>query len=284
MSGSILPLFTTYLIYPLVGLLMIVVAALIAKKNGLLKNKRMITYTIISVLLLAVPALLGFLDYNFMPYGYVALAALYLLVGYYNDRVLEWVFKKEVKYRVRITYMVFQLILGMLLFTLVFNLCNELKYGLWASTMMLPFVLFSLLYRTYDVFIHIPALIYKVWDYSACQGYPRPDDLDHSNLDTRDVELFKKESDTEPVHLNARVPEGFLFGDWIKLVFEDYNRKNPHAPIDVYSQEGGGWIFYVKSWFLTPRRYLDYDLTVAQNRIKKRHLIVAKRVRNTIID
>ena len=62
MTESILTLFTTYLIYPIIGLIMVGVAALVAKKNGLLKNKRLIVYTLVSVLLLSAPALFGFLD------------------------------------------------------------------------------------------------------------------------------------------------------------------------------------------------------------------------------
>ena len=49
----------------------------------------------------------------------------------------------------------------MLFFTLVFNLCNELKYGLWASTCLLPFVIVSVFIRTYRIFIAIPIPVYE---------------------------------------------------------------------------------------------------------------------------
>ena len=281
-------LFTTYLIYPILGVLMIVIAAIVAKKNKLLKNKRLISYTLLSALLAALFALLGFLDYNFMPYGYIVLAIIWFVIGYYNDRLLPWAFKKkqeqELKYRTRIIYTFFQIILGMLLFALVFNLCNELKYGFWASTALLAFVLASLLHRTYDIFIHIPVLVYKVWDYGSCLGYSHPEDLDYSKLKVALLEVFKNEGDAEPIRINVKAPEELQFGDWIKLFFEDYNKKTPQAPIDVYDHDDGGWIFYVKPWLLAPRRYLDYELTVAENRIKERQLIVAKRVKNIITD
>ena len=278
-------LFTTYLIYPILALLLIGFAALVGKKNNLLKNKRLITYTLLSILILAIPALFGFLDYDFMPYTYIGLAIVYFIVGWYNDRLLPWVFKKEdLKYRTKIIYTIFQLILSMLFFTLIFNLCNELKYGFWASTVMLPMVLVSLLIQTYEIFIHIPALVYKVWDYESASGYSAPEDIDHSKLKVVTVELFKQEGDTEPIRINAKVPEEMLFGDWIKLLFEDYNKKSGHSPIDMLSDEGEGWIFYVKSWLLAPRRYLDYEITVKDNKVREKHLIVAKRVKNEMIE
>ena len=280
MAGNISNLFIIYLIYPIIGLIMIVVATLIAKKNGLLKNKRLIAYTLLSVLILAAPALLGFLDYGFMPYAYIILSGFYLFTGWYNCKLLPWVFKKEIKYREQLTFIVFQIILSMLFFILVFNLCNELRYGFWASTSLLSFVLVSLLSQTHKLFIRIPALIYKIWNYNLASGYSEPDNIDHNRLKVVTVELFKLETDTKPVRINAKVPEDMLLGDWIKLLFEDYNKKSPHTPIDVSGSEDHGWIFYARSWVLAPRRYLDYELTVKENKIKERHLVIAKRVKN----
>jgi putative flippase GtrA len=267
---------------------------MMAKKNALLKNKRMITYTLLGMLVMAAPALLGFLDYDFMPWGYIASAVAYLIAGFFNDRWLLWVFKKtrdedakdekeRLKYRTRIIYTSIQIVLGMLMFAVLFNVCNELKYGIWAATALLPFALPSILRRSYDIFIHIQPLVYKIWNYGSCAGYATPEDIDHSKLKVVLFEVFKNEGDAEPILLNIKVPEELMFGDWVKLLFEDYNIKNPHAPIDVFDKEESGWIFYVKPWFLAPRRYLDYEQTVAQNRIRERHLIVAKRVKNITI-
>lgn len=283
MSTSILILFTTYLIYPILGLIMIVVAALIAKKNGLMKNKRLIAYALLSALLLAVPALLGFLNYNFMPYAYIALTGFYLLTGYLNDYLLPWVFNNvDLKYRIKITFTLFQTLLAMLLFVLLFNLCNELKYGLWASTTLLSFVLPSLLVQSYRIFIYIPTPIYKVWVYDDASGFSAPEELDHSELKVVKVEVFKQEDDPKPTRINTKFHDDMILNDWIKLLLDDYNKQWAHAPIQVSGSDTSGWIFYVKSWALAPRRYLDYELTLKENRIKERHLIVGKRVRNII--
>lgn len=92
----------TYLLYPILGLLLVGLGIFIAKKNALLGNKRLVGYTIGTIALLTLPALLGFLDYDFMPYGYIFLAMLYLLLGSYNIRMIAWVFKDDYKYRYEI--------------------------------------------------------------------------------------------------------------------------------------------------------------------------------------
>lgn len=89
----------TYLPYPILGLIPVGLGVFIAKKNALLGNKRLVGYTIGAIVILTIPALLGFLDYGFMPYGYVFLAMLYLLLGSYNIRLIAWVFKNDYKYR-----------------------------------------------------------------------------------------------------------------------------------------------------------------------------------------
>ncbi|UVV61386.1 TssN family type VI secretion system protein [Bacteroides fragilis] len=117
----------TYLLYPILGLLLVGLGIFIAKKNALLNNKRLVGYTIGAITLLTLPALLGFLDYGFMPYGYIFLTMLYLLLGSYNIRMISWVYKDDYKYRHEIILTGFILVVSMLFFTLVFNLCNELK-------------------------------------------------------------------------------------------------------------------------------------------------------------
>ncbi len=238
---SIVTIFTTYLIYPLLGIVLIGVSFLIGKKNNLLRNKRLITYTLLSITLLTAGALLGFLDYNFMPYGYIVLIVFYLIAGYWNNYLLLWIFNlKEMKYHIKIGYTLLQFAIAFLFFTMVFNLCNELKYGLWAATTLLPFLLISLLVRSYEILIHIPSLIYKVWEYDRTSGYSAPEDIDHSKLKVVTMQVFKQEEDAEPIRINAKVPDEMLLGDWIKLLFEDYNIKSAHAPIDVYGE--GGWL------------------------------------------
>lgn len=266
----------TYLLYPILGLLLVGLGIFIAKKNALLGNKRLVGYTIGAIAILTLPALLGFLDYGFMPYGYIFLAMLYLLLGGYNIRMTSWVYRDDYKYRHEIILTSFILVVSMLFFTLVFNLCNELKYGLWASTCLIPFVIVSVFIRTYRIFIAIPIPVYEVWrytDHTEQDGY-----FDPGSLQVLQIELYKQESDREPVKLSVKAPDEMQFGTWFHRMIDDYNLKSPQAPIDDYAAKEGGWIFYRNPTLLSPRHYIDFNLTVKDNRIRSRDVIVAKRV------
>lgn len=88
----------TYLLYPILGLLLVGLGIFIAKKNALLGNKRLVGYTIGAIALLILPALLGFLDYGFMPINYIALMAIYLILGRYNTRLMGWDYSVTMPY------------------------------------------------------------------------------------------------------------------------------------------------------------------------------------------
>lgn len=103
----------TYLIYPLLGLLCIGLGVFMAKKNELLSNKRLIGYTIIIASVLIAPALFGFIDYHFMPVGYLVLSLFYFIAGSVYYRLLSWVFKNEQTLVHEIVFTSFLLITGM---------------------------------------------------------------------------------------------------------------------------------------------------------------------------
>lgn len=268
----------TYLLYPILGFLLVGLGVFIAKKNALLANKRLIGYAIGAVLVLTAPALLGFLDYYFMPYGYIALAFLYLILGWYNIRIVAWVLGEGKKYRHEIILTSFVIIVSMLFFALVFNLCNELKYGAWAATCMTPLLIVSVFMQTYRIFIAIPIPVYEVWKYGDAtysDAY-----FDPGTLQVLQIEIYKQEYDATATKLNVKAPDEMQFGSWFHLMINDYNLQSPHSPIDDFAtEEGGGWIFYIKPSLLSSLRYIDFNQSVKSNRIKNKHVVVAKRVK-----
>lgn len=271
-----------FLIYPLLGLLLIGLGLFIAKKNQLLSNKRFVLYTLITLAILVLPALLGFLDYGFMPYGYIFLLVLYGILGSYNLSIMRWAFqgkkKRTYKYRHEAILTSFLLIVSMLFFAIIFNLCNDLKYGVWASTCLLPFIIVSIFIQTYRVFIGIPIPVYEIWQY---ENTPYPDAyFDSSTLQVLQIEIYKQENEMEAVKLSVKAPDEMEFGNWFRRMIDDYNLKSPQSPIDSYAAEkDGGWIFYIKPTFISPRRLIDFHETVKANRIRNKHVVVAKRVK-----
>lgn len=275
----------TYLLWPLLGLLLVFLGVFIAKKNAMLSNKRLIGYFIGAVIVLTVPALLGFLNYDFMPYGYIALAMMYLILGSYNTRLVAWVFNNEYKYRHELTLTMFLQVIAMLFFVLVFNLCNELRYGLWASTCMLSFLFVCFFVRSYNLYLNIPDAIYKVWKFSDSQNIDMYANVDFGRLKVVRLEIYKEDGDTEPLLLKGKVPDQIEFGVWVKQLIEDYNKNSPLSPIKHTSiGDSDSWIFYRHNSILLPKRYIDCAATVKENRIGENCLIVAKRVKEYIID
>lgn len=280
-------LFSTYLIYPLLGLLMVGLAAFIAKKNALLSNKKLIAYTLVAIILLVIPSLMGLLDYGFMPWGYIVLVIFYLIVGYYNTLWMPRIFGDKMKYRQEAILTCFLTLTAMMFFALVFNLCNELQYGILACSCLFPFLFVSVFRKTCHIFIEIPVPIYKIWHYGNTEDYSNDladSTIDYGRLQVFAVEIYKQENDPLPIKVSIKAPEDIPFGNWFTRLISDYNAKSPLQPIDNFADEpDGGWVFHTRPGLFSTRRYIDCDITIRKNKIRSREVIVARRVKENII-
>lgn len=269
-----------YLLMPLVGLILGVVMVFVAKKNKLLSNKRIIFYFLLTCVILVLPALLGFIDYWFMPYAYIGLMVFYLILGYYNLQILEKIIEdyKEKPYYVEFLIVFVITFISAAFFSLVFNLCNELQYGMWACTCLITFMFPSLFLKTYQTFMDIPLEIYQIWSYDKENRRMTEDDFDNSKVIVVEVSMFKQMADIEPLNIKAKSSEITPFGPWFKTLISDYNKKSPLNPIaHGDNADSYGWIFYVNTSILGRKRYIDPTLSFAENRLKEKNVIIAKR-------
>ena len=85
MSPVVTHFISSYLLLPILTVILAVVACIIAKKNQMLNNKKLIFYVLLNGILLGLPGLTGFLNYNFMPYAYLMLSFIYLIIGFYTQ-------------------------------------------------------------------------------------------------------------------------------------------------------------------------------------------------------
>lgn len=269
-----------YILLPLMGILLGVIAMMIAKKNKFIPDKKAIFFFLLTCLILALPSLFGFIDYWFMPYVYIFLAVLYLIAGYYFLRLLS-VFLKDIEerpYYVELLSVFIVLFVSATLFSLGFNLCNELQYGLWSCTCLIPFIFPSLFRKTYRCYMLIPLEIYKLWSYEGEDQEIEADVFDHNKIIVVELELFKQVIDTKPLNIKAKASEEIPFGIWFKVFIDDYNKKSPQSPVIYTDYENSyGWIFYTNSSVLGRRKYIDPSLTFAKNKIKEKNVIIAKR-------
>jgi hypothetical protein len=264
---------------------MAIVTYIIAQKNQLLGNKKLIFFFLITCIVLALPGLLGFIDYWFMPYAYISLQVLYFFLGWYYLKILETLVKdiKDKPYYVEFLFVLITMFVGGALFSLVFNLCNELQYGLWACTSVLPFIFPSIFRKAYQAYMNIPVEVYKIWSYESQDNKGWDSEImDTEKLTVVEMELFKHVSDTKPLNIKAKAQEDMPFGVWFKVFIDDYNIKSSATPI-VYSDHDNtyGWIFYTITSVLGRKRYIDPDLSFAKNKIKEHRVIIAKRTQYT---
>lgn len=272
----------TYLLMPLMAVLAGFIMIFVAKRNNLLGKKKIIFYFISLWVVLALPALLGLIDYQFMPYAYLGLMIFYFTLGIFNIRIMRKMITGigDMAYYIELLLVFFNTLIGMGLFTLVFNLCNELQYGIWAATSLIPFMLPCAFSRMYISFLNIPLEVYNVWSYRKENAELNPDLIDYSKVLVVEVEIFKDPDDKKVQNIKARSSEDLPFGVWFKIFIDDYNKRTPHSPV-VHSDsvDSFGWIFYTGGLIPGLKRYIDPDLTFALNKIKEKNVIIAKRTK-----
>ena len=272
-----------YLLFPIIAVIFGVITFLIGKKNGLLNNKKLIYFFVASCVILTLPALLGYIDYWFMPYAYIGLQILYLILGCFFLSILKKV-EKDIEnkpYYVEFLFVFVVMLIGIGLFSLVFNLCNELQYGLWACTCILTFILPTLFRKTYYSFLEIPLEVYKVWSYKNQDENMWVENESESNkIIVVELEIARETSAATPLNIKAKASENMPFGFWFKVFLNDYNIKSSATPI-AYTDYGDsyGWIFYRLSSVFGRKKHIDTDLTFAENNIKERQVIIAKRTK-----
>ena len=286
MNAIFLKFLSSYLLMPILAVIFTFIAVLISKKNKLFSNKKAIFYILLVGLILSVPGLLGFLDYDFMPYCYVILFILYLVLGGFN---IKWMrnFIPNLKnennpkpYYVEFLLHFVIMFIGAAFFSMIFNFCNELNYGLWACTCVFAFVFPSLFYETYQKYMEIPLEVNKVWYYAHSEDLSKFEYMDYNKLMVMEIEFFNKVDQNHPTKVKVKAPDNLAFGIWFQKFLIDYNHKFPLTPIELRDKDEDffGWIFYIKRSFFLPRKYVDFELTIPENEIKEKHTIIAKRV------
>jgi hypothetical protein len=287
-----------YLLFPLLAIAFAVMCYFVAKKNDLLSNKKLILSFLLFCLVLALPGFLGFIHYWFMPYVYVSLQVLYFFLGWWFSTIVRnAIEKKDDKknrskkaedekpeskpYYVEFLLVFITMFIGAALFSLIFNLCNEFQYGLWACTCLLPFIFPSVFRRAHQSFLDIPLEVYKLWFYKDEKAERWTNEMmDSSKVIVVEMELSKQQSDPAPLNIKAKAQENMPFGIWFKVFIDNYNVKSSSAQIAPYAtgEDVYGWIFYT----LTPigvKRHIDPDLTFTENKVKEHRVVIAKRAR-----
>lgn len=172
-------------------------------------------------------------------------------------------------------------LIGMVPFLFLYRTVRDGEYLYLALATSLFFVIPFLLIKTYESAIGIPEKEVKRWFYPLQSP---PEEPDERMLEKPLVIAFlmpKQPDDHQFTNFRAKAPAAMVMGDLFYFFMEDYNARNGGQPIEYADKYGRahGWVFYFKPrWYLLyHKRYVDPDLTIAENRVKENSVIVCER-------
>lgn len=276
---------TNSLFVPIVALVLaligMIVLFIVAKRDQIISHKKLLIVILLGALILALPSPLILTGLPYIPTVYVFCAAYNLLMGslylsYYSTMLIK---PDQERWWMCLLILFVTALMGAAFFVILFHYLSDINYGLMACYPT-AFIFVPLIFKyTLDALLAIPIEIYKVWYYGEEQKTNWFDD-DFSRMFVFEVELYKKTTDLNLTKIKAKAPETILFKDWFQRFLDDYNKKDPQKPIECIEHDGlhFGWVFYAKPLFWPVKRYIDFEKTIAENRITGRDTIVAKRV------
>ncbi|MDY0907292.1 TssN family type VI secretion system protein [Pedobacter sp. CFBP9032] len=278
--------FIRFLLFPLIFIVSTAVLSIINKKNQFLNNKRLIVSVLVIGIILAIPGFLGFLNFSFMPWGYIICCIFYILTGTIFVYLLTKYYPKDVLERKVFIFFatLVSAILSVYLYQLAFNWLSNVRFGWWGAGSIAWFFVPLMFWWAYVSLLSIPSEIYKIWKYPSTPLDINMDHVDFNKLLVLELELYKRSSDPEPLKVKVKAPENMNFGIWFHKFIDDYNLKFGKNPVEFRDedQDGYRWIFFIKTSFFKRNIFIDPDLDITENGISEKMTIYAKRVTENV--
>lgn len=128
--------FVKYLLAPLLAIIMVSVMGALKSVRQQLSVKRIIVFSLITAIFLAIPSLLGYLRNEYVWGGLFLTVVAYLVLGFFYLWALRtFISKKNDDMAMEILVMVLSGIFGMWSYYLIFDwISNGLEYTPWAMT------------------------------------------------------------------------------------------------------------------------------------------------------
>jgi len=276
-------IFVSYLLLPIISLLLAIVLIFFNKKNTLATAKDIILFILGFSFLIAIPGLFAFAEISFIPLYYSIVQIVYLFIGFYYQQKIDSFFDQTNQLfskSMMILMTIITLCLGSYLFSLIFNYWGELDYGLIASTCTYPIIIPMFLNWTYKALLNIPSEIYKIWKYNNQYNDSFFSSEAIDKIIVIELELSKQIDDLENIKVKAKAPLNFLFGDWFQMFIHDHNIKYSDKPISYSNDKtADGWIFYTKPTLIQGKKYIDFEKSIEDNELTNENItIVCKRV------
>jgi len=273
-----------YLIVLTIILLISTIIVIVTNSGaGQLSNKKMIFFFLLFAVIIASLGFSGLISgvADSMSY-FVLIQVICLGLGYWISYLIK---RKKIggfadEKLTRILFVISIAATGMIGFVFLFNYCNTMGIAPYYSLSVLTFPLPQFLVTAFEAYAAVPQEIYKVWYFPDDGREIDFDKIDTSKIFMLELEFSKSLNDTHLVNSKAKAPLGMMFGDWFMSFIENYNHKFDTDPIQYLDADNTsqGWIFYKKSSFLRAPKFIDPDLSIIENRISEKNVIIARRV------
>lgn len=291
---ELITFFFRYLLAPLIVIVLSFFMRYLSKGRSTLNSKKLVVFILIMSLIVAFPSLLGLLKYEFIWGGLLISIFIYLLLGilftwFTASPIFEKIgFKKENIWLTLIGCLIFMVIGGWIYF-LAFSYLSKLSYGIYATLGMLWFLVPMLYKVSKDRFIEIPKLFYDYW---VIKNDPADNEY-WNNIDTFRLKqvVVKVKRNFKAKHyasFSVKIPDDVELGKWFDRFIADQDRRFPQNAIELLdksTEKKFGWIFYTPKWFHFTlfTRNLDFNTTVAKNKIRNKDIIFIKRVSQSTV-
>lgn len=285
----LVPFFLKYLLAPILVLLSLLIMNLLAKSKKTLKMKNLIIAILICALIVALPAILGLLRFEFVWGGLLISIVLFLILGYCFNLFTKTALFETIgleSHKGKLFFMVFIIcLLGGWLYYLLFDFLSHLHYSAWAMTNVLWFSVPIFYAYSREIFQGIPTPFYSKWELKSSESENEYwNAVDTFRLMQVTVRIKRRTRDKKYTSFSVKVPEDIELGKWFNRFMDDQTVRFPESPMDKKIDGiDCGWIFYTPRWFSFPMftRVLDFNKSISDNRIKSKSQIYIRRVAET---
>jgi hypothetical protein len=178
-------------------------------------------------------------------------------------------------------FTVLVLLLGAIVFMLVYRMVNREGLELPMMMSLLLFIVPLFVWQTFQMALAIPPKVLNQWYYPVHEPREDPDETKLKNMLLISFEFQKTGIDPYFTNFRARAPVDMELGELFYYFINDYNERHPNGQINFTNGTGKpyGWMFYKKpKWYTILTKYMDADKTIFLNRIRENDIIVCARI------
>ncbi len=270
------------------SLIMILVTKL--RKLFAKSKKRAIIYALIILVSFALVGLLSsskvlndtpfnsFIGFQFLFFA-LGVLHIYILRKYFPD-----LSEDKSEFLPEFLFTVAYACLGIIAFLQIVNrFRSPYSYVFVSSTIL--FVLPTLLYKMYEFAMLIAVPVYDSWLFPYKKNIKDPTKEELLNPRVISFEFKKTEDDTDITNFKIKAPQGMEFGKLFYFFIMDYNERHPEGPIEVVDEktkQPSEWVFYSKPNWYSSIQHINFNQTIAANKVKEDSVIICTRVESQI--